>query len=155
MAISNENASRVIEKSEYYNKAMYAASLNEQTAEEEKAKTLADKKAKKEGGGKVFIATGSRDKLIKLWDAKEGRQVITFAGHDNWVRDVIFHPNGKYLLSASDDKSIRVWDLTTGRCLKKITDAHGHFVSCIDISEKYWICASGSVDNSIKLWDCN
>ena len=48
-------------------------------------------------------------------------------GHDNWVRALVFHPNGKFLLSCSDDKSIRVWELTTGRCIKTV-EAHGHFV---------------------------
>lgn len=51
-------------------------------------------------------------------------------GHDNWIRAIIFHPTGKYLLSASDDKTIRIWDLATGRCLKTV-DAHGHFVTCM------------------------
>ena len=39
-----------------------------------------------------------------------------------------FHPSGKFLLSASDDKTIRIWDLETGRMSKTI-DAHDHFVS--------------------------
>lgn len=47
---------------------------------------------------------------------------------DNWVRALIFHPSGKFLLSASDDKTIRTWDLATGRCLK-VLEAHGHFVT--------------------------
>jgi platelet-activating factor acetylhydrolase IB subunit alpha len=51
-------------------------------------------------------------------------------GHDNWVRALVFHPSGKYLLSASDDKTIRVWDLKTGRCAKTI-EAHSHFVTCL------------------------
>lgn len=42
----------------------------------------------------------------------------------------MFHPSGKYLLSASDDKTIKVWDLANGRCTKTI-DAHGHFVTCM------------------------
>jgi platelet-activating factor acetylhydrolase IB subunit alpha len=51
-------------------------------------------------------------------------------GHDNWIRALVFHPSGKYLLSASDDKTIKVWELNTGRCVKTI-DAHGHFVTCM------------------------
>jgi len=51
-------------------------------------------------------------------------------GHDNWIRALVFHPTGKYLLSASDDKTIRVWDLANGRCVKTV-DAHGHFVTCM------------------------
>ena len=78
-----------------------------------------------------FIATGSRDKTIRLWDAR-GTLFKTLIGHDNWVRGLVFHPGGKYLLSVSDDKSIRCWDLSQeGRCIKTVDDAHGHFVNCI------------------------
>ncbi|KUJ06467.1 nuclear migration protein-like protein nudF [Mollisia scopiformis] len=78
-----------------------------------------------------FIATGSRDKSIKLWDAR-GTLIKTLVGHDNWVRGLVFHPGGKYLLSVADDKTLRCWDLSQeGKLVKTIDDAHGHFVSCI------------------------
>jgi platelet-activating factor acetylhydrolase IB subunit alpha len=78
-----------------------------------------------------YIATGSRDKTIKIWDGR-GTLIKTLAGHDNWVRSLVFHPGGKYLLSASDDKTIRCWDLAQeGKCVKTVTDAHSHFVSCM------------------------
>lgn len=78
-----------------------------------------------------FLATGSRDKSIKIWDSR-GTLIKTLVGHDNWVRALVFHPGGKYLLSVGDDKTIRCWDLAQEcKCVKTLDDAHGHFVSCI------------------------
>ena len=95
-------------------------------------------------------------------------------GHNNWVRALVFHPSGKFLLSAADDKTIRVWELATGRCVKTV-EAHGHFVATlawgrqtssgsknanaaegektIDEPEKLVnVVASGSVDQTVKIW---
>lgn len=76
-----------------------------------------------------FLATGGRDKLIKIWDSR-GTLIKTLVGHDNWIRGLVFHPGGKYILSVSDDKTIRCWDLTQeGKCVKKVEGAHDHFIS--------------------------
>ncbi len=76
-----------------------------------------------------FLATGGRDKLIKIWDNR-GTCHKTLVGHDNWIRGLVFHPSGRFLLSTSDDKSIRCWDLSQeGKCIKVVADAHQHFVS--------------------------
>ncbi|ODO05217.1 nuclear distribution protein PAC1 [Cryptococcus wingfieldii CBS 7118] len=103
------------------------APVNSYPAIRELAGLKANTRAKAPG---AFVATGSRDKTIKLWDALSGQLLRTFVGHDNWIRALVFHPTGKYLLSASDDKTIKVWDIATGRCAKTI-DAHGHFVTCM------------------------
>uniref|UniRef100_A0A093VFP4 Nuclear distribution protein nudF 2 n=1 Tax=Talaromyces marneffei PM1 TaxID=1077442 RepID=A0A093VFP4_TALMA len=78
-----------------------------------------------------FIATGARDKTIRLWESR-GRLIKTLVGHDNWVRDLVFHPNGKHLISVADDKTIRCWDLSQeGKLVKTIDNAHSHFVTCM------------------------
>ncbi|OXG81983.1 nuclear distribution protein PAC1, partial [Cryptococcus neoformans MW-RSA36] len=135
-----------------------------------------DTRAKSPG---VYVATGSRDKTVKLWDALSGQCLRTFIGHDNWIRALVFHPTGKYLLSASDDKTIKVWDLANGRCTKTV-EAHSHFVTCMawgravvggaggggegnkggvngeasasKESRRINVLATGSVDQTIKVW---
>jgi platelet-activating factor acetylhydrolase IB subunit alpha len=78
-----------------------------------------------------FVATGARDKSIRLWDAR-GTLIKTLVGHDNWIRGLVFHPGGKYLLSVADDKTLRCWDLSQeGKLVKTLDDTHGHFISCI------------------------
>jgi len=128
----------------------------------------------------LYIATGSRDKTIKLWDVQSGQMLRNLAGHDNWVRALVFHPSGKFLLSAGDDYTIRVWELSTGRCMK-VVQAHGHFVTTLawgrrtltsntgeaeakvngsghpsakgpEANKFVNVVATGSVDQSIKIW---
>lgn len=59
-----------------------------------------------------------------------GMCLFTLVGHDNWVRGVVFHPGGKFIVSASDDKSLRVWDTRSKRCQKTL-EAHQHFCTSL------------------------
>lgn len=110
------------------------------------------KSYKGKAGPGNFLVSGSRDKTIKIFETATGQCIATLVGHDNWVRGVEFHPSGKYLLSVSDDKSIRVWDIKQGRATKTISDAHSHFVSCMDFNQNN--LATGGVDDVIKIWSC-
>ena len=99
-----------------------------------------------------YLASGCRDKTIKIWEVKNARCIVTLKGHDNWITDLAFHPGGRYLLSTSDDKSLRVWDLGTGRCVKKLLGIHNHFVTTLAIKQKTIV--TGSVDQTLKVWNC-
>jgi len=100
-----------------------------------------------------FLASGSRDKSIKVWDVNSGVCMFTLVGHDNWVRDLQFHPGGKYLLSCSDDKTLRAWDIKNQRCAKTLA-AHEHFTTTFDFHPQAPIVITGSVDLTAKIWDC-
>ena len=100
-----------------------------------------------------FLASGSRDKSIKIWDVTTGQCLMTLVGHDNWIRGLSWHPGGKYLLSASDDKSLRIWDVAHKRCSKRL-EAHAHFCTSIDFHRSHPYVITGSVDQTIKIWEC-
>jgi len=114
----------------------------------------AEKNKKKTQHSGVYIASGSRDKSIRIWETATHQCIFMLDGHDNWVREVIFHPNGKHLISVSDDKSVRIWDLQERRCIKILSEAHGHFVACADFNRKDPHLATGSVDQEVKIWAC-
>ena len=56
----------------------------------------------------------SRSQQVKLWRMNETKawEVDTMRGHTNNVSCVLFHPRHELILSNSEDRSIRVWDMT-------------------------------------------
>jgi WD40 repeat protein len=59
-----------------------------------------------------LLASGSRDKTIKLWEVASGSLVRTLTGHTDSVFSVAFSPDGRLLASGSDDNTIRLWDIS-------------------------------------------
>src|SRR5215469_685641 len=56
-----------------------------------------------------WLASGSNDKTIRLWDATAGTLQYTLEGHTDWVFSVAWSPDGKWLASGSSDGTIRLW----------------------------------------------
>ncbi|KXX81945.1 Nuclear distribution protein nudF-1 [Madurella mycetomatis] len=78
-----------------------------------------------------FMATGSRDKQVRLWDGR-GNCIKVLAAHDNWVRGLVFHPGGKFLISVADDRTLRCWDLSQdAKCVQVLSGVYEGFVSCV------------------------
>nr|WP_313954524.1 hypothetical protein [Aulosira sp. FACHB-615] len=79
-------------------------------------------------------------------------EVNTLEGHNSRVNSVSFSPDGKTLASGSDDKTIKLWDISTGKILKTLT-GHSNSVNSVSFSPDGKTLASGSYDQTIKLWD--
>ena len=54
------------------------------------------------------------DSCVSVWDVTTGKRAAHFSAHTDWVEDITFSPCGKFLVSSSRDKSLRVWDLAEG-----------------------------------------
>ncbi|MCW5317995.1 TIR domain-containing protein [Nostoc sp. KVJ3] len=98
-----------------------------------------------------IIASGSKDRTIKLWNLETKLEIRTLSGHSFWVRAVTFSPDGKILVSCSDDKSIKLWNWKTGKEIGTLT-GHSKEVTTVAISPNGETLASGSDDKTIKLW---
>ena len=72
------------------------------------------------------------------------------SGHADMVNSVCFSPDDKYVASGSEDKTIKLWDVATGKELKTFTDADKIYSVAFSADGKFII--SGG-DAGAKLWN--
>jgi hypothetical protein len=91
--------------------------------------------------------------IAVLWQAISGTyERNTLPGHQAAVRSLSYSPDGKTIASGSDDTTIKVWDVATGRLLHTL-EGHQAAVRSLSYSPDGKTIASGSDDATIKVWD--
>jgi WD40 repeat protein len=78
-----------------------------------------------------WLASGSADKRVLLWDATTGEILRPLLGHTDGVLSVAFSPDGQSLASSSDDGTIRLWDIASGHCLAVLLSTPEGWVSFV------------------------
>ena len=94
-----------------------------------------------------LVATGSEDGTAKIWQL-DGERVTVLAGHQGAVQSIQFSPDGTRVVTSSQDKTIRLWDVETGR---EVLILRGHAASVADtaFSPDGVHLASASYDGTI------
>ncbi len=75
----------------------------------------------------------------------------TLTGHSAWITSLVFSPDGQTFASASDDDTIKLWNLQTGELLYTLT-GHSAAICSLAFSPDGQLLASGSDDETIKIW---
>ena len=99
-----------------------------------------------------YLASGSRDYTVIIWDANSGEKLKTLKGHFGCVNSVCWSPDGKYLASSSIDRTVIIWDANNGQEIKTL-EGHYSYVNSVSWSPDGKYLASGSEDGPIIIWD--
>jgi len=100
--------------------------------------------------GKTLASTGY-DRLIKLWDTGNGKDLRTLKDHSDTVYGLAFSPDGALLASAAADRVVKVWDAKSGSQLYTLGDATDWLYALAWSPDGKHIAAAG-VDKSIRVW---
>ena len=99
-----------------------------------------------------WLASGSGDQTVRVWDAQSGQEIRRLEGHTGAVWSVAFSPDGRRLASGSEDRTVRLWDVENGQKIRRL-DGHRGNVSCVVFSPDGQWLATGSSDNTLRIWD--
>jgi WD40 repeat protein len=78
----------------------------------------------------------------------------TLEGHSNYVNSVAFSHDSTRLASASDDRTVKIWDASSGACLQTLK-GHSDGISSVAFSRDSTRLASASYDRTVKIWDAS
>ncbi|TAQ90063.1 hypothetical protein B7494_g1610 [Chlorociboria aeruginascens] len=104
-----------------------------------------------------MLLSGSRDKSLIIWnltrdDTSYGYPKRSLHGHSHIVSDCVISSDGAYALSASWDRTLRLWELSTGTTTRRFV-GHTNDVLSVSFSADNRQIVSGSRDRTIKLWN--
>jgi WD40 repeat protein len=99
-----------------------------------------------------YFAAAAADRSVSVYSTDRVAQVRVMFGHASDATCLGWHPNAAILLSGSDDKTCRLWDLRTGAC-QRILRGCPSAVSSLVVSPNGDKVAGGTDNGTIHVWD--
>ena len=99
-----------------------------------------------------YLATGCRDRSVKVWRLADGTLVSSRSDHAQQVNAVAFSPDGQWLASASNDRTAKLYR-TSDWGLERTLTGHTNVVLSLAFSPESVRLATGSWDQTIRLWN--
>lgn len=102
---------------------------------------------------KNWIVLGSDDFQIRVYDYNTGEKVTQFEAHPDYIRSIAVHPTRPFILTSSDDYTIKLWNWDHQWKNEQTFEGHQHYVMSIAFNPKDLnTFASACLDKSIKVW---
>jgi RNA polymerase sigma factor (sigma-70 family) len=90
---------------------------------------------------------------LRLYDLKTGKLLPPLIGHTGLIIALAFSPDGKTLVSAGSDNTIRLWDIDTRKELRRLSDQRDwtHWPMSFSPDGKYVV--AGSMEGNVRVWE--
>ncbi|OQV19572.1 U3 small nucleolar RNA-interacting protein 2 [Hypsibius exemplaris] len=98
-----------------------------------------------------FLASGSSDKIIKIWTVADMELYCVFKGHRDLVSGVAFRMNSHELFSCGHDRNVKVWNVDEKAYVETLF-GHQNAVCAIDSFYKERCVTAGGQDSSVRIW---
>jgi WD40 repeat protein len=120
-----------------------------------------------------FFVSASADATLKIWPLEQAQdaweslplnhqrlterdwdRILTprlLEGHGDGVNDCAIAPDSSFIVSASSDRTLRIWDVGTGAVRRTLSGHRAHVYGCA-ISPDGTLVASASADNTLRVW---
>jgi WD40 repeat protein len=98
-----------------------------------------------------FIATGSFDDTIYLWDIN-GKQLAKFKANQGGVKDIVFSSDSEQLITLGEDGTLRMWGIPDGKQLIKRISLDSDVFNEVSISSNNQILATNNEQGIVQLW---
>ncbi len=100
------------------------------------------------------IASGSHDKTLRVWNAENGRPLLTVDKFAGSVTAVAFSPDGKRIVSGDNDRVVKLWDMEKRTEIPIFRhNRHNAYIRSVAFSPDGKRFMSGSNDKTIRVWD--
>lgn len=102
---------------------------------------------------KNWIVCGSDDFQVRVYNYNTSEKIASFEAHPDYIRAIVVHPTASFVLTASDDMTIKLWDWDQGWKCKMTYEGHSHYVMGLSINPKDTnTFASACLDRTVKVW---
>jgi len=101
----------------------------------------------------LYLAAAGDDKVVRVWDVKNGLLVNSFKDHTSKVLTVQFSPDGSLIITASQDNTARIWDVEQKKLITTLR--HNNWVLGAFFSKDGKKTITFSGDNYVSIWNTN
>jgi WD40 repeat protein len=103
--------------------------------------------------GDHTVVSVAKDNTVRYWDARPVASSGVWSGHTGFVYSVVYHPDGRHLISAAWDGTARIWD-TAGKQVGELVHPEGSRVCAVAVhTNGRWVATQTQGTDDVRVWD--